>query len=70
MRIIDIHTHVYPDPIAQKATDSIKNFYELGGADMNGTVSMLCRRGAEAGITRYMPKRVLAFLTSCSQSAS
>ena len=31
MKIIDIHTHVYPDPIAQKATDSIKDFYKLVG---------------------------------------
>ena len=31
MKIIDIYTHVYPDPIAQKATDSIKDFYKLGG---------------------------------------
>ena len=54
MRIIDIHTHVYPDAIAQKATDSIKDFYELGGAEMNGTVSMLRNRGAEVGITRWV----------------
>ncbi len=54
MKIIDIHTHVYPDPIAQKATDSIKDFYGLGGADMDGTVSMLHRRGKEAGISQFV----------------
>ena len=54
MKLIDIHTHVYPDPIAQKATDSIKDFYGLGGGGMNGTVSMLRSRGAEAGITQYV----------------
>ena len=54
MHLIDIHTHVYPDAVAQKATDSIKNFYEIGGAGMNGTVSMLRSRGAEAGITRFV----------------
>ena len=54
MKIIDIHTHVYPDPIAQKATDSIKDFYGLGGGGMNGTVSMLKERGRMAGITRYV----------------
>ena len=54
MKIIDIHTHVYPDPIAQKATDSIKDFYGLGGGGMNGTVSMLKERGRMAGISQYV----------------
>ena len=54
MYLIDIHTHVYPDPIAQKATDSIKDFYHIGGAGMNGTVSMLLSRGKEAGIDRFV----------------
>ena len=54
MKIIDIHTHVYPDPIAQKATDSIKDFYGLGGGGMNGTVSMLKQRGAMAGISQFV----------------
>lgn len=54
MHFIDIHTHVYPDPIAQKATDSIKDFYNIGGAGMNGTVSMLLSRGKEAGINQFV----------------
>lgn len=54
MKIIDIHTHIYPDAIAQKATDSIKTFYGLGGGGMNGTVSMLLQRGKEAGISRFV----------------
>ena len=54
MKIIDIHTHVYPDPIAQKATDSIKDFYKLGGGGMNGTVSMLKERGKMAGIEQFV----------------
>lgn len=54
MEIFDIHTHVYPDAIAQKATDSIKTFYRLGGADMNGTADMLLQRGKEVGITRFL----------------
>ena len=54
MYFVDIHTHVYPDAIAQKATDSIRDFYNIGGAGMNGTVSMLRSRGAEAGITRFV----------------
>ena len=55
MYFIDIHTHVYPDAIAQKATDSVREFYGIGGADgMNGTVSQLRSRGAQAGTTKYV----------------
>ncbi len=55
MYFIDIHTHVYPDAIAQKATDSVREFYGIGGADgINGTVSMLRDRGAQAGTTKYV----------------
>lgn len=54
MEIIDIHTHVYPDAIAQKATDSVRDFYGIGGAGMTGTVDMLLQRGGEAGISRYV----------------
>ena len=53
MYFIDIHTHVYPDAIAQKATDSIRTFYDIGGAGMNGTVSMLLTRGAAAGVRKF-----------------
>ena len=31
MRIIDFHTHIYPNPVAQKASNSICDFYELEG---------------------------------------
>lgn len=54
MEIIDIHTHVYPDAIAQKATDSIRDFYGIGSVGMNGTVDMLLEQGGKAGITKYV----------------
>ena len=54
MKFIDIHTHIYPDEIAQKATDSVKQFYQIGGADMDGTVAMLRKRGKEAGISQFV----------------
>ena len=41
MKIIDIHTHVYPDKVARKATHSIEEFYQLEGSHMDGTVEML-----------------------------
>ena len=54
MKIIDIHTHIYPDDIAQKATDSIRDYYGIDGGHMNGTESMLLRRGEEAGIEQFV----------------
>ena len=54
MYLIDIHTHIYPDEIAQKATDSIRTFYQLGGGGMDGTERMLLNRGAQAGISRFV----------------
>ena len=53
MRIIDIHTHVYPDAIAAKAARSIRNYYHLGD-NMDGTVDTLLERGAAAGVTDYL----------------
>lgn len=54
MQIIDIHTHIYPDKIARRAAESIKDFYQLEGSNMDGTVEMLLKRGAEAGISRFV----------------
>ncbi len=54
MKIIDIHTHIYPDKIARKATESVRDFYQVYGSDMDGTVELLLKRGAEAGISRYV----------------
>lgn len=54
MRLIDFHTHIYPDAIAQKAADSICKFYELEGGGMNGTVNGLLERGRQAGIDHFV----------------
>ncbi len=54
MKIIDIHTHIYPEKIAQKATDSVRDFYQIEGSNMDGTVDMLLERGKQAGISRYV----------------
>lgn len=54
MKFIDIHTHIYPDKIAKKATDSVRDFYQIEGSNMDGTVDMLLRRGMEAGISRFV----------------
>lgn len=55
MKIIDIHTHIYPDDIAQKATASVKAFYGgIGDPAMDGTEGLLLSRGQSAGIERYV----------------
>lgn len=55
MKIIDIHTHIYPDEIALKATNSVREFYQIGlDGEMDGTVSMLLERGEMAGISQYV----------------
>jgi predicted TIM-barrel fold metal-dependent hydrolase len=49
--IIDIHCHIFPDEIADKAVASIGRFYDL---EMNsdGKVSSLLAAASDAGITR------------------
>ena len=55
MKIIDIHAHIYPDSIAQKAADSVKVFYEgIGDHAMTGTEAMLLERGKMAGIEQFV----------------
>ena len=54
MKFIDIHTHIYPDKIARKATDSVRAFYQIEGSNMDGTVDMLLQRSTQAGIERYV----------------
>ena len=52
MKFIDIHTHVYPDEIAQKATASVRDFYDIGDERMSGTVSQLLQQSKAAGIEK------------------
>ncbi len=51
--IIDCHCHIYPDKIAEKAVQSIGNFYDL---DMyyDGKVSTLIKNGNEIGVSHYI----------------
>lgn len=53
MQIIDFHTHIYPKQIAEKATESICDFYNLN-TDLVGTADVLLERGRKAGITKYV----------------
>lgn len=53
MKLIDIHAHVYPDAIAMKAAQSIRNYYHIG-EELDGTPKMLLERGALAGVSNYL----------------
>lgn len=53
MKLIDIHAHVYPDAIAMKAAQSIRNYYHIG-EELDGTPKMLMERGALAGVSDYL----------------
>ena len=54
MRIIDFHTHIYPDAIAHKAAASIRDFYNIREVELDGTVDSLLRHGDAAGIDRFV----------------
>lgn len=54
MKLIDIHTHIYPPSIARKAAESVRKFYELDTKEMDGTVETLLEHGTQAGIDRFL----------------
>ena len=53
MEIIDFHTHIYPDRIADKATRATCDFYGLD-TDLVGSLGQLLEAGEAAGISRYV----------------
>lgn len=54
MRILDFHTHIYPEAIAAKATRSICDFYALEGGGMQGTAQQLLAQGKQVGIEKFV----------------
>ncbi len=53
MEIIDAHAHIYPDKIAEKASQAIGDFYGIP-MGFNGTVNGLLEVGKKAGISRFL----------------
>ena len=53
MKVIDFHTHVYPDHLAHRATRATCDFYGLD-TDQTGSVSQLLEKGRAAGIDRFV----------------
>ena len=54
MESIDMHTHIYPNDIAQKAADTVRKYYDIPNCGMNGTADMLLARGKAAGISKFV----------------
>lgn len=56
MKLIDFHTHVYPENIAKKATENVIHFYDLkeGLGDKCGTCKVLIECGKQANIEKFV----------------
>ena len=62
MMIIDAHAHIYPDKIAEKATEAIGNFYDIKMQEAGTTLRLLIE-GKEAGVDKFI-------VHSCATKAS
>ncbi len=51
MPIVDMHAHVYPEKIAEKATRSVGEFYHIPMEAQVGTVAQLCALREKTAIT-------------------
>lgn len=56
-KIIDAHCHIYPDKIAEKASESTGNFYSLP-VRLDGKISTLLEHGEKAGIEHFVVQSV------------
>ena len=53
MKIFDVHVHIYPDKIAEKASASVGAFYDGIPMHGSGTLEDCLRQQDEAGFTRF-----------------
>lgn len=51
--IVDLHSHIYPDKIAEKAVKAIGNFYDLP-MEGKGTMNDMLLSGKKAGIKYFL----------------
>lgn len=54
MEIIDAHTHIYPEKIAEKATVAIGKFYDIEMEMPAGTTDRLVEDGKNAGVSKFV----------------
>ncbi len=52
-RIIDAHTHIYPEKIAEKATEAISEFYQIPMCHF-GSSEVLLESGRQIGVEKYL----------------
>ena len=52
MNIFDVHVHIFPDAIAERAVNAIGSFYEHFNMECDGRLETAIRAMDEAGITR------------------
>lgn len=57
LKIIDAHCHIYPDKIAQKASDHTGDFYSMPSL-LDGKTSTLLEYGEKAGIEHFVVQSV------------
>lgn len=55
--IIDFHAHIYPEKIAEKAVESVGEFYGIP-MDCQGTAKALISQGEKCGATGYVVQSV------------
>lgn len=56
--IIDAHAHIFPDKIAEKASNGISAFYGGMKVRYDGTLGALFKEGGEAGVDRFIVQSV------------
>ena len=56
-RVIDAHCHIYPDKIAEKASESTGHFYDIPMC-LDGKISTLLEHGQGAGIDHFLVQSV------------
>ena len=54
MKIIDAHTHIFPEKIASKAVKSVGNFYDMEKMSHEGTSEALLASGEKIGVLKYL----------------
>ena len=53
MKIIDAHTHIFPDKISEKVSKSIGGFYQMKYC-APASVANLLKDGTAAGVSHYL----------------
>ena len=56
-KILDAHCHIYPDKIAEKASQATGTFYDIE-MSLDGKVSTLIKEGETAGFTHFLVQSV------------